>query len=79
MGAKAFGDDFGSDGGTVFDFSLVSAEYEYGVPLEDNVIIWLHKLRIPEQTFVHHRDGEITVSGSLDGLVIECLWPNAPI
>ena len=55
-----------------FEFSLVAAEYEYGVPLTNAKSLWIHRLTIPEQTFVHPRDGEITVSGALDGLFLTC-------
>lgn len=55
-----------------FEFSLVAAEYEYGVPLDNFKSLWIHRLTIPEQTFVHPRDGEITVSGELDGLFLTC-------
>lgn len=57
---------------TVFEFSSVAAEYEYGVPTQTVTSVWLHKLTIPEQTFQHPSDGEITISGSLDGLFMTC-------
>ncbi|MGM0555931.1 MAG: hypothetical protein ACQEVA_06115 [Myxococcota bacterium] len=57
---------------SIFQFSLVAAEYEYGVPVEDFASLWLHKITIPEQTFNHSRNGEITLSGSLDGLYVTC-------